>query len=67
MSLPAEVYRTATLLVTEYGELAPAGAFIKADQLRDRGDVQGREMWLKIAKAAQDLLSETRPANSILH
>lgn len=67
MSLPAEVYRTATLLVTEYGELAPAGAFIKADQLRDRGDIQGREMWLKIAKAAQDLLSDTRPANSILH
>lgn len=67
MSLPADIYRTATLLVTEYGELATAGAFIKADQLRDLGDIKGREMWLRIAKATQDLLSDSRPDGSTVH
>lgn len=67
MMLSAEVYRTATLLIREYGELAPAGAFIKADQLRDKGDMQGEDIWRKVARAAEELLSEERPANSVIH
>lgn len=67
MMLSAEVYRTATLLIREYGELAPAGAFIKADQLRDKGDMQGEDIWRKVARAAEELLSEERPANSVVH
>lgn len=67
MVLSAEVYRTATLLIEEYGELAPAGAFIKADQLRDKGDISGEDVWLKIAKAAEFLLSDQRPENCVMH
>lgn len=67
MVLSAEVYRTAKLLIEEYGELAPAGAFIKADQLRDKGDMSGEDVWLKVAKAAEFLLSEQRPENSVMH
>jgi len=54
-------------MIQEYGEFAPAGAFIKADQLRDAGDIAGREIWLRIARAAEELLSEDRPQNSVLH
>ncbi len=67
MMISADVYRTATLMIREYGEFAPAGAFIKADQLRDAGDVQGREVWLRIARAAEELLSEDRPQDSVVH
>lgn len=67
MILPSDVYKTATLLIEEYGELAPAGAFIKADQLSEQGNVQGRDIWMQIAKAAQDLLSEERPLGAALH
>ncbi len=67
MMISAEVYRTATLMIEEYGEFAPAGAFIKADQLRDAGDSAGREVWLRIARAAEELLSEDRPQDSVLH
>ncbi|MEX2311278.1 MAG: hypothetical protein WD624_02375 [Rhodospirillales bacterium] len=67
MTLSADVYRTATLMIQEYGEFAPAGAFIKADQLRDIGDQIGRDVWLRIARAAEELLSDERPADSVLH
>jgi hypothetical protein len=67
MTLSPAVYKTATLMIQEYGEFAPAGAFIKADQLRDAGDIAGREIWLRIARAAEELLSEDRPQNSVLH
>ncbi len=67
MMLIPEVYRTANLLIEEYGELAPAGAFIKADQLRDQGDVAGHGLWLSIARAAEDLLSAERPTGALLH
>ena len=67
MTLSADVYRTATLMIKEYGEFAPAGAFIKADQLRDVGDQIGRDVWLRIARAAEELLSEERPVNCVMH
>ena len=67
MSNSADVYRTATLLIEEYGELAPAGAFIKADQFRDKGDARGEDIWLRIAKAAEELLSHERPTDCVLH
>ena len=62
-----EIYRTATLLIETYGEMAPAGAFIRADQLRDRGDMFGRAVWLRVAHVAEDLLSDDRPGDVSLH
>ena len=67
MNLSPEVYRTATLMIAEYGELAPAGAFIKADQLSDAGDEKGRDVWLRVAKAVEELLSDERPNESVVH
>jgi len=67
MNLSPEVYRTATLMIAEYGELAPAGAFIKADQLSDAGDEKGRDVWLRVAKAVEELLSDELPNDSVVH
>jgi hypothetical protein len=63
----SEILKTANLLVEQYGDMAPAGARIKADQLTANGDNKGRQVWLKIAKAAEDMLSEERPPSSVLH
>ncbi|MEK9722509.1 MAG: hypothetical protein VW405_03350, partial [Rhodospirillaceae bacterium] len=57
----AEIVRTGSLLIAEYGELAPMGAVIRADHLSERGDPEGRATWLRIAQIAEDLLSEERP------
>ncbi len=63
----ADVYRTAALLVEEYGEFAPASAFIRADQLSDVGNVKACEVWRRIAKVAETLLEEQRPVGEKVH
>jgi hypothetical protein len=67
MHLQPEILRTASLLVENYGEMAVAGAFIRADALNARGDVRGHERWLQVARAAEALLSEHRPAEAAVH
>ena len=67
MSNSSEVYKTATLLIDEYGDFAQAGAFIKADEMADKGDLVAHKAWLRVAKAVEDLLSMERPQNSVMH
>ncbi len=67
MGTKSEILRTANLLIEEYGEMAPIGANIRADQLLERGDMPGRRVWLRIARAAEDLLSEERPDGEPVH
>jgi len=63
----AEIYRTANLLIDTYGEMAPTGAVIRADQLADEGDLFGRAVWLSVARVAEDLLADGRPDSASLH
>ena len=67
MGTESEFFRTANLLIKEYGEMAPPAAFIRADQLFEKGDMSGRRVWLRIGKIAEDLLSENRPNNVSIH
>ena len=67
MATDIEVFKTANLLINTYGEMAPNGAKIKADQLKDKGDTKGQAIWLRIARAAESLLDEKRPQSAILH
>lgn len=67
MSLESDILRTAGLLVATYGEMAPAGAIIRADLLSEKGDIEGSLNWQRIAKAATDLLSDDRPDYISLH
>lgn len=67
MATDSEIYRAANLLVKEFGEMAPMGAQIKADQMRDRGDRAARSVWLRVARATEELLSERSPATAALN
>ena len=67
MSLERDILRTAGLLVETYGEMAPTGAIIRADQLSEKGDIEGSLSWQRIAKVATDLLSDDRPDHISLH
>ena len=67
MSTQSEIFRTAGLLVETYGEMAVAGAFIRADQLKVRGDDPGCRRWIRVAQAAEDLLSEHVPDGAQVH
>lgn len=67
MATDSDIYRAAGLLVKEYGEMATVGAQVKADQMRDRGDRAARSVWLRVARATQELLSEEAPDNRVLN
>jgi hypothetical protein len=67
MATNTEIFKTANLLIDTYGEMAPNGAKIKADHLKDKGDTHGQKIWLRIARAAESLLDERRPDNAIVH
>ena len=67
MTTNTEIFKTANLLINTYGEMAPNGAKIKADHLKYKGDAQGQKIWLRIARAAENLLDEKRPKNALVH
>jgi len=67
MALESEIYRTANLLIEEFGEMAAMGAFIKADELNKAGDQRGRAVWLRVARAVNELLSDRPPTGSTMH
>jgi len=67
MATDADVYRAASLLVKEFGEMAPIGAQVKADQMADRGDRAACSVWLRVERAARDLLSDRAPRNTLLN
>jgi hypothetical protein len=67
MKSNSEIWRCASLLVDQYGEMALNGAAIKADQLAREGDQEGRFMWLKVTRAVEELLSDEVPEGASVH
>lgn len=53
-----DVYRTAAILVREHGEDAPIHAAMRADELLDKGDLDGAAVWRKVIEAVGELLRE---------
>jgi len=62
-----DTYRCAHLLIERYGDDAPIEAAMRADELMEVGDMEGRAVWLRIVKAIEELLSEERPADAEVH
>ena len=54
-------------MIRKYGEMVPVGAIIKADSLMEAGDLAGQTLWMKVAKAAEELLSDERPGDATVH
>lgn len=46
-----DIWRAANLLIREHGAEAAIEAARKADLMLDRGDVEGRDVWLRIRRA----------------
>ncbi len=55
-----DVWRTAKLLVDKHGAEAPIHAAMKADAMLERGDMDGRAVWLRVVRAVKELL-DTKP------
>lgn len=57
MTCGPDVHRTAQVLVCEHGEHVPIDAAMRADRMLERGDMDGRTVWVRVVKAAEMLLS----------
>ncbi len=53
-----DIWRAANVLIQKHGRDAVYHASQRADELLDRGDMDGRHVWQLIHAAMQDLLRE---------
>ena len=40
---------------------------MRADELLENGDVEGKAVWIRIVKAVEELLSKERPDDAKVH
>lgn len=56
-----DIYRTANILVKEYGaEQAPLMAARRADALLGIGDIDGQQIWKAVLRAVKELIRTAR-------
>ncbi len=61
-----DIYRTANVLVKRHGGDAPIQAAIRADEMLEKGDMDGYAVFKRIVKATEKLLSKERPDGAML-
>ncbi len=67
MTSDLDIYRSANELIKQHGEDASIRAAMRADEMMETGDMEGRAVWLRIVKAVEELLSEERPEDAEVH
>ncbi len=50
-----DIYRSANKLIEQHGKDAPIHAAMRADELMEAGDMDGRAVWLRILAAIDEL------------
>ena len=60
--MPSEIdiYRSAKLLIDQHGEDAAIHAAMPADACSEKGDLEGKAVWLRVIRAIEEL-QRTRP------
>ncbi len=54
-----DIFRSAVVFIEQHGDEAPIHAAMKADAMLERGDMDGRSVWLRIVGAIRDMQRET--------
>ncbi len=67
MTSDLDIYRSAPELIKQYGDAADIEAAMRADELMEAGDMEGRAVWLRIVKGIEELMSEERPKDAEVH
>ena len=57
-----DIWRAANVLIQQYGDTASLHAAQRADELLEKGDMEGRRQWQRIYAAIAELLRD-RPSN----
>ena len=66
MTSDLDIYRAANELIEQHGEEAPIHAAMRADELMETGDMDGRAVWIRIVKAVAEL-RQREPGDRAVH
>ncbi len=67
MTSDLDIYRSVNELIKQHGHEAPIHAAMRADELLEAGDMDGKAVWMRITKAVEELLSEKPPEGAAIH
>ena len=56
-----DIFRSANILVKRHGQGAPIHAAMRADELLDKGDLEGCAVFKRVIRAVEEMLSKERP------
>jgi hypothetical protein len=62
-----DIFRAAKLMVFQHGDDAPIHTAMRADELLERGDIEGLAVWKRILRAVDELLMRERPEGTTVH
>ena len=62
-----DIYRTANLLVKQYGEDSPIHAAMRADAMLEKGDPDGLAVWKRILRAIEELQGTAPKSGEAVH
>ncbi len=62
MTSDLDIYRSANELIEQHGEDAPIHAAVRADELMETSDMDGRAVWLRVVEAIEE-----RPDDAEVH
>ncbi len=61
-----DIYRSANELIKQHGDAADIEAAMRADELAENGDLEGRAVWLRIGRAIEEL-RQREPGDRAVH
>ena len=61
MTEEIDIYRSANLLIKQHGDQAAIFAAQQADACLDRGDLDGKVVWLAVIEAIEELQNTAPP------
>jgi hypothetical protein len=60
-----DIFRAAKLLIDQHGGAAPIRAVERAEELADKGDLEGVAVWRRILEAIGEIMRGREPGESI--
>ena len=66
MTSDLDIYRSAKLLIDQHGDDASIHAAQEADACWERGDLDGKAVWMRVIGAIKELLDQQPPSSDTL-
>ena len=67
MTSDLDTFRSANELIEQHGEDAPIHAAMRADELMNAGDMEGKAVWMRILTAIDELMDRLVPEDVVRH